>query len=194
MARDATQTFVPGVGELYTAPPGTPYPANPAAPAAPWVQVGHTSRENPLQTNRTGGEVTTQGSWQDPAMRTSISPVTWSVAFSLLQYDPPSLKLYYGSNSAVTAEGRVRPPKTPVPTSAALFVRIVDGRREHYRHYDRTEIIAADAEEFDVEKLAALPVSATILGLDGQDHLGEITPPAERPAGATANGPRPTGD
>lgn len=178
MARDKNLTIVPGKGEYWLAAPGTAFPTDPDDPAASgYEEVGHTSRDAPMQVSRDGGESTPKGSWQDPNMRTDVSPVTYKVAFSLLQHDKKGLKLYHGANSLETARG-IKPPKKPQPTEATLFMRIIDGGRAQYRHYDRTEILGADSEEFDVENLAGLPVAATILGAEDSDYLGEITVPA----------------
>jgi hypothetical protein len=182
MARDKNVTFVPGKGEYWLALSGTAYPADPDDPGASgFVEIGHTSRESPMQVSRNGGEATTKGSWQDANMRSDVSPPTYAIAFNLLQYDTASQKLYYGANAAVVS-GRVQVPKIPVPTEKALFIRIVDGARAQYRHYKRVSIVGADSEEFDIEQLASLPIAATILGDEADDYLGEISVPA--PMGA----------
>ncbi|MGZ3140800.1 phage tail tube protein [Lentzea chajnantorensis] len=182
MGKDKSVTLVPGKGEYWLAPIGTAYPADPDDPGSSgYTEVGYTSRESPMQVAREGGESTVLGAWQDEAMRDDVSAVRLKVAFSLLQYDIASMKLYHGSNAAV-ASGRLKPPKKPVPTEAVLFIRIVDGPRAQYRYYDRVSIIGADSEEFDVAQLASMPVAATILGADGSDYLGELSVPA--PMGA----------
>lgn len=182
MARDKNVTIVPGKGEFWLASTGTAYPADPDDPGASgYTEIGHTSRDTPMQVSRDGGEATTKGSWQDANMRSDVSQPTYAIAFNLLQYDTESQKLYHGANATVVS-GRLRIPKTPTPTEKALFIRIVDGAKAQYRHYKRVSIIGADAEEFDVEQLAAMPVAATILGAEADDYLGEISVPA--PMGA----------
>lgn len=180
MALDGSVTIVPGRGHYYTAPVGTTKPTTPTDPtnggAGPWVEVGHTQRDTPLQVSREGDDPEVLGSWQDPNLRTRQNPPTFSLAFGLLQYDAQNLPLYYGSNAEVDADGWVQVPKVPVATESALFVRVVDGNREHYRHYPRVSILAADSEEFDVEALASMPVAATILGAEGSDFGGSLSP------------------
>src|SRR5687767_3169312 len=159
MARDKNVTIVPGKGEFWLASPGTAYPADPDDPAASgFVEIGHTSRDTPMQVSRDGGEATTKGSWQDANMRSDVSQPTFAIAFNLLQYDVDSQKLYHGANATVVS-GRLRIPKTPTPTEKCLFVRIIDGAKAQYRHYKRVSIIGADAEEFDVENLASMPIA-----------------------------------
>lgn len=177
MALDAGLTIVPGRGHFWLAPVDTPFPTTTATPEAPWEEVGHTQRDTPLQVSFEGGESEVLGSWQDPNLRTRQDPPVRAIAFSLLQYDETGLKLYYGANSVVDpVSGRVQVPKVPSPTEVALFIRVVDGTREQYRYYPRVSILAADSEEFDVEQLAAMPVSATLLGSDGSDFSGEVSP------------------
>lgn len=182
MARDKSVVFVPAKGEYWLAPAGTAFPTDPDDPGAgAWVEIGHTSRDTPMQVSRDGGETTALGSWQDANLRSEVAAITYRIAFNLLQYDETGLKLYYGANAAVVS-GRVRPPKSPVATESALFIRIIDGAKAQYRHYKRVSIIGADSEEFDVAQLASLPVAATILGDENDDYLGEISAPA--PTGA----------
>lgn len=177
MARDKNVTFVPGKGEYWLAPSGTAYPADPDDPAASgFVEIGHTSRESPMQVSRDGGEATPRGSWQDANMRSDVSQPTYAIAFNLLQYDTDSMKLYHGANATVVS-GRLRIPKTPTSTEKAMFIRIIDGAKGQYRHYKRVSIIGADSEEFDVEQLASMPVAATILGDEADDFLGEQSVP-----------------
>jgi hypothetical protein len=177
MSLDSGVVIVPGVGHFYTRAVSGAYPTDPADPTASgWVEVGHTSRENPMQVSRDGGDQTILGSWQNPTLRTSTDTVTTSLAFTLLQYDNENMALYYGSNSEVDGgTGRLKVAKSPSPTEAALFVRIIDGTKEQYRYYEKVSIIAADAEEFDVESLAGMPVAATILGADESDFNAELT-------------------
>lgn len=177
MALNGGVTMVPGRGHFWTAPVGTPFPTDPQAPEEPWAETGHTSREEPLQVSRDGDDPEVLGSWQDPSLRTRQNPPTFSLAFALLQYDAENQKLFYGANAEVDATtGRVKTPKVPVATEVALFVRIVDGTKEQYRYYPRVSILAADSEEFDVEALASMPVSATILGAAGSDFNSELSP------------------
>jgi len=45
MALDDSTLVIQGVDFIHTAPPGTPKPADPAAPPAPWVDQGHSSED-----------------------------------------------------------------------------------------------------------------------------------------------------
>lgn len=133
--------------------------------AGPYTEVGHTSIDNPMQENRTGGDVTTYDTWQASGVESSTAPVTKAVAFSLHQYDVANMKLYYGANSAVDAtDGSILEPQgSASATQAALFLLVFNGSKAMTRWFPRTSIIAADAESFDTTKLAEMPVAATIL-------------------------------
>jgi hypothetical protein len=133
-------------------------------PFSAYTEIGHTSPDNPLQMNRDGGDVTTLGSWQQDNVDQSTAAVNWAMAFSLLQYDITSMKLYHGSNAIVGADGSVQSNLAgPSPTEAAEFLIVKNGAKAQARHYPRVSIIAADGESFDTSKLAEMPVQASIL-------------------------------
>ncbi len=181
MALDDNAVMVPGKGYYYIAPPGTPVPTDIAAPAAPWVNVGHTSRDEPLTISREGGDRETLGSWQNEALRERIEPTTYQLAFRLLQYDELAHRLYYGGGS-IGASGRFEVPKTPVPQEHALFVVIVDGANSWDRHFPKASVLGSDDEEHDVEQLSGMPVAATILGDSELAYLFTVDGPALEPA------------
>jgi hypothetical protein len=129
-----------------------------------YTEIGHTSNASPLQMNRSGGDVTTVGSWQQDNIDQSTAPVSWTMAYSLLQYDTVSMKLYHGSNAVVGADGSVQTnPSGPTATENSLFLIIKNGAKAQVRHYPRVSTIAADGENFDVSKLAEMPVQSSLL-------------------------------
>ena len=133
-------------------------------PWTPYTEIGHTSKDSPLQVNRTGGDVTTLDSWQQAGIASSTAATSFSLAFTLLQYDVPSLKLYYGSNANVAANGMVQTAQAnPAATELAMVLQILNGSKAEWRHYPRVSIIAADGENFDTTKFAGMPVQAGIL-------------------------------
>lgn len=178
MAIDDNAVLVPGHGFYYIAPVGTDVPTGTGEPASPWVNVGHTSQDSPLKITRDGGDRTTLGSWQNDALREQVKPTTYSLAFSLLQYDETGLALYYGGGQLNTTTGRFEVPKTPVPQEHALYVVIVDGANRWDRHFPRTSILGADDEELDTEALSGMPVAASILGDSSLDYLFTVAGPA----------------
>jgi hypothetical protein len=127
-------------------------------------EIGHTSNDNPLQVNRSGGDVTSVGSWQQDNIDSSQAPVTESLAFSLLQYDLQSMKLYYGSNALLAADGSLYTnPSGAAATETALFLIIKNGAKAQARHWPRVSISAADGENFDISKLSEMPIQASVL-------------------------------
>jgi hypothetical protein len=86
------------------------------------------------------------------------------MAYSLLQYDVASLKLYYGSNANVGADGQVQAAQSgPSATENGLFLVIRNGQKAQARYVPRVSTIAADGENFDTSKLAELPVQSSFL-------------------------------
>lgn len=181
MALDDGATLVPATGHFYidiTSAPGTATPPDdPTAPITPWVEIGHTSRENPLGISQEGGEETVLGSWQNPALRTSRTPVNRFVTFSLLQWDELAYRLYYGGNGAVDVpSGYFRAPLNPVPLEGALFARLDDGVEQVGIFSPRSSFIRAEDVEMDPENLSGHPIRGTLLGVSGNDWLFGITP------------------
>lgn len=173
---DDQATLVPATGHYFLAPQFTGPPADLITPAGPWADVGHTSLDSPFGLTSDGGDTTTLGTWQNPALRNSHAPRVESVAFILQQWDLASMKLYWGANSGVSPAGALRAPKAPSETLAALYMVASDGVEKLPWYYPSVSIFRADDIGFDAEALAGMPVRATILGVSGQDWLYEITP------------------
>lgn len=177
MALDSASVIVPGEGHYYIATAETAAPAGTGVPGMGWTEIGHTTHDSPMTLTRTGGDRTTLPSWQSAALRESVSPISYSLGFGLLQHDEQSLKLFYGGGSVVS--GMFKVPKVPVAQEHALFVRIIDGADVWARYFSIASILGSDSEEADPENLLAMPVSATILGDDSLDYLFGIYLPEE---------------
>lgn len=176
MAIDDDAVLNPAIGHYYYAPTaGQARPSDPLAPASPWVDLGHTSLDDPFGLTSEGGDTTTLGTWQNKNLRNVTSPRVESVTFQVMQWDSVGLKLYYGSNAAVSG-GNVRVPKSPQETEGALFVLVEDGLEQVAMYWPKVSIYRADDLSFDPEALAGLPVRATVLETSGQDWLYEVTP------------------
>ena len=170
MGLDSNAVIVPGEGHFYIDPTGSAaMPTGTGVPPVPWIEVGHTERDNPLTVTRDGGERSTLPSWQSAALRESVSPITYALEFGLLQHDELGLSLYYGGGSVEA--GMFKVPKTAVAQEHPLFVRIVDGSAVWAEHFSRTSILGSDSEEADPENLMSMPVTATILSDDNLDYL-----------------------
>lgn len=172
MAIDDNAVMISKEGHIYIAPPGTAKPVDPTSPADPWAEVGHTSADDPLSLKRDGGDVTTKGTWQKPAMRADVAAVTYSWVFPLLQQDEASLKLYFGGGAVDGTSGDFIVPNQPTSQEHAIFVRIIDGANEWYRYAPTVGIIGSDDEDDDTEDFTSMPVTATILTPDAEDLAG----------------------
>jgi hypothetical protein len=182
MAANDNMVFIPGTGYLYAAPTSTAKPADLAAPTTPWVDLGHTSRDNGLGIGREGGDSEVLGSWRNPNLRERRDPISYYVTINLLQFDNDNLALFFGGGD-ISAAGVFGVPLNPTAQERALYVRIVDGANELGLYVPKVSIAPEDDMEVDVESFLEMPVRCTILGVDGSnlmeflnDELGTPAP------------------
>lgn len=178
MALDDNAVYIPGTGHVYVAPSGTAQPASLTAPATPWEELGHTSREDGLTITRDGGDSEVLGTWQNAQLRERRDPTTFAITMFLQQVDNVTLGMYFGGGDASVA-GQFGITDTVGTTENALYVRIIDGTNEVGLHVPKVSIAAEDDVEVDVEGFLSLPVRCTVLGITGEnlmtwlaDHLG----------------------
>lgn len=178
MALDNTAVLKVGTGDFYTAPIGTAKPVDVLIPGAEWEHMGHTSLDDILSSASEGGEETTLGSLQNPNLRRTSSARTESFTMNLLQYDTEALKLFYGSNAVVTAEGSVQVPQTPTPTEVAWLFIFKDGDRVGGIFAPKASIFRGDDFSIsDTESLARLSLRVTPLVADGNGFAIDFIPP-----------------
>lgn len=175
---DATLTV--GAGNYFTAAVDTNIPLDLLVPDVAWSNVGHTSLEDILNITSDGGDATTLGTLQNKSLRTKYSTRTETLTFTLMQFDTPSLKLFYGSNATVGPEGAVRNPINPTPTTAAFLAIFVDGANVFAFHAPKAEIFRADDLSIaDTENLAGLPLGVKPLVSGTNDWTYQVTPLGE---------------
>lgn len=170
MALNDSSVVVPGTGFMYLAPSATPKPASLTAPAAPWVNLGHTSREDGLTITRDGGDTETLGTWQNTALRERRDPTTFAITAFLHQVDNTVLELYFGPGDKTVA-GEFGVTDASATTEKALFVRIVDGANQVSLYVPKVSIGADDDVEVDVENFLAFPVRASVLQVTGSNLM-----------------------
>ena len=170
MALTDSAVIIPGTGFMYLAPAETVQPASLTAPAAPWVNLGHPSREDGLTITRDGGDSETLGTWQNSALRERRDPTTFAITAFLHQVDNTVLELYFGPGDIATA-GEFGVQDASATTERALFVRIVDGANQVALYVPRVSIGADDDVEVDVENFLAFPVRATVLQVTGSNLM-----------------------
>lgn len=178
MALDDSAVYIPGTGRVYVAPPEQARPVSLVAPASPWEELGHTSREDGLTITRDGGDSEVIGTWQNPSLRERRDPTSYAITMFLQQVDNNALEMYFGGGDASVA-GEFGIPTVGGTTERALYVRIIDGTNEVGLYVPKVSIAAEDDIELDVEGFMSLPVRMTVLAVTGQDlmtwladHLG----------------------
>jgi hypothetical protein len=123
-------------------------------------EVGHTSLENVFSMTSEGGEATVIGTLQNKNLRTTYSPRTETIGFTLEQFDEAGLKLFYGSNATVGANGEIQVPVNPVPTICTFLVVFKDGESEFAFYAPKAEIYRGDDLAIgDTESLAGMPLA-----------------------------------
>lgn len=185
MALDDTATLVINTGNYFKAATSSPMPANLATITTPWENLGHTSLEDIFAMSSEGGEATVLGTLQNKALRTTYSPRTESMTFTLQQFDKASLKLFYGSNAPELPDGSIGVPINPTPTICAFMVVFVDGENIFAFYAPKAEVYRGDDLSLsDTESLAGLPLSVKPM-IDGDNDwtyavtpLGRVTNPA----------------
>lgn len=178
MALDNSAVLKVGTGAFYTAPVDTEKPLDLLSPDVEWVHMGHTSLDDILSSASEGGEQTTLGSLQNPQLRTTTAARTESYTVNLLQFDTASLRLYYGANAVVNADGSVDIPQSPVATEVAWLFVFRDGERVGGIYAKKASIIRADDFAItDTESLSRLSLRITPLGTDGATSALQFIPP-----------------
>lgn len=191
MALDSSAVLKVGVGHFYTAPVGTAVPTDLRNPGGTWTHMGHTSVADILSASSEGGETTTLRSLQNATLRTTTAARTEAFVMHLLQFDAPSLKLYYGSNASVDGSGRVAVPSNPVATEVAWLVVFYDGQVTAGVYAPKASIFRSDdLSVSDTENLVQLSVKVTPLQNGANDYAFKWLPPAIILSTATATATR----
>jgi len=183
-------TLVIGAGNYFTAPVGTALPVDLLVPGVAWDNVGNTSLEDILAISSEGGEATVLGTLQNKSLRTKYSPRTETLAFTVQQFDAASLRLYYGSNAPLNADGTIGVPSEPVPTQCAFLVVFVDGDNHFAFYAPKAEVYRNDDLSIsDTESLAGLPLGVTPLQYNDNTYTYAVTPLVAEATGATSGTP-----
>jgi hypothetical protein len=174
-------TLKVGVARFYTAVVGTERPATVEllkAPPVAWTEVGNTTLDNILNLTSEGGAVTTLSSLQNKSLRQSVEARIESLGINLLDWTADTLKLYYGGNAVVGADGAVEIPSEPVPTEKAFLAVLEDGENVAGFHAAKSSIFRSDdIAVADTNSLAALPIKVTALNNAGAKSALTAIPP-----------------
>lgn len=175
MALNDDAVLIPGTGQLYIAPAETAIPASLTAPASPWENLGHTSREDGLTITRDGGDTEPIGTWQNPSLRVTREPTNFAITAFLHQVDNSVLEMYFGPGD-VTVAGQFGVTSAVNAVQKALYVRIIDGDNEAGLYVPKVEISSEDDMEVDVEGFLAFPVRMTVLQVTGSNLMTWVGP------------------
>mgnify|MGYP003574931792 CR=1 FL=1 len=181
MASPENTTLKVANAKFYTAVVGTSRPNTVVlekAPPVAWVNVGNTSLDNIMSLTSEGGAVSTLASLQNKSLRQSVEPRIESLNINLLDWTKESLKLYYGKNATVLADGAVEIPSEPVPSELAFFAVLEDGIDITTFYCEKASIFRADDIAIaDTNSMAQLPLKVTALNATGKTSAMTVTPP-----------------
>jgi len=170
VALSDSSVYIPGTGFIYLAPSETVVPASLTAPASPWVNLGHTSRDDGLTITRDGGDTEVLGTWQNPSLRERKDPTTYAVTMVAHQVDNTVLSLYFGGGDASVANV-FGVNATTGTTLQAMYVRVVDGANEFGIYMPKVSISSEDDMEIDPEGFLSFPLRATVLQKSGSNLI-----------------------
>jgi hypothetical protein len=167
--------YLPGTGFIYLAPAETAVPADLTTPAAPWVNLGHTSLDDGLTITRDGGDSEVIGTWQNPSLRERKDPTTFAITMVAHQVDNTVLGLYFGGGDA-TGTDKFAVTATTGTTDRAMYVRIVDGASSLGLYVPKVSISSEDDVEVDPEGFLSFPLRAAVLQVSGQNLMEWLSP------------------
>lgn len=187
MALNDDATLIVNKMRFYLADIGTTAPlmsalaANPATALADWTEIGHTSLENLPEIEIEGGEATTKGSMQNPALRNSYTERIVSLALNLLQFDADTLKLFWGDNTTKTGEWYYAQTK-PKPVQKAILAIAEDGENLWGVHAAKGDFMANGSFSLEsLEDFAELPVKFSALQHEGAPGYFAMTGVYKKP-------------
>lgn len=172
MALNDNAVVLPAVGYIYVAPVDTasPTPAqietfDPAVGISPWVQLGHTSRDDLPVFGFDGGDQETLGSWQNASLRRVTTEAAQDfVTFNALQLDESVLSYYYGVSNPGSTVGKFDVTSASVAgLETALLIVIVDGDATIGFHASKVSLGREDSIELAIDEFVAVPLRASVL-------------------------------
>ena len=116
------KAFKVGTATFMMAPAGTDLPTDLLAPGPEWEVLGYTEHENTMQFDSEDGSTEYLKANQDEQFFADSDSGSESMTFKLLQWSDDTLKLYYGSNAIVTADGGIAKHESPAPTEGRFTV------------------------------------------------------------------------
>ena len=160
--------LVGSYGDVYTAPAGTPAPADLDAPATPWVKLGLISEDGATWTPPTE-ETTDIGAWQSPyPVRIVTTSLTTSIQFALMEWDRDTLPFALGggdfTDDAVGGNTTFHPPAAGAAQERALFLKVLDDPITVGLYYPKGRVTERGETTFTKDEAALLDVTFGIVG------------------------------
>lgn len=178
-----SQPIVGGNGDVYTAPVGTPIPANISTPSAPWIKLGMVS-EDGVSWTPPEEETEEIKIWQSayPA-RVITTGLTSSMSFALDGWDRNTVPFAMGGGSFTDVTGPpatvvFSPPQAGASTSRAIFVKVLDGDPalggiQMGLYFCKGRVTARDDTVFNASEPALLNVEFALEALVNPDGTVE---------------------
>ena len=167
MGFNSKATVIPGKGTVLVNAPDATAPnyltLDPTSPSGGWVTLGHTSRNNTVAMSKDGGDATQVGSWWDEALRTTYSPINWSVTVNSLQVDSLTLSLAFGGGTINGSVGSYDVDGTITPAAKSIFILVQDGLFRLGIYIPNVTVTIGDAPEFPVDDFFEIQLSAQML-------------------------------
>lgn len=172
-------------GWVYTAPAGTPAPADITDIQSPWIKLGTISEDGAAWTPPS--EDTTEiGIWESmyPA-RIVTTKLSTSVKFSMMEWDRDTIPFAMGGGTFEDTATSViyHPPKPGESVERALLVQVLDDPCTVAVYYGRGRVSEREDTTFKKDEAAMLGVTFAIVGDPALDPFQLLFDPAHFPSG-----------
>jgi hypothetical protein len=162
----SSEILIPSRVNLYLADTGVAAPADcDAAPAAGWVNVGHTKEDSlSFSTAPEFGEVTSHQA--NTAIRRFQTSEEISLSVDLLQWNPGNLQAVYGGGTITEPTAGVfkyTPPTFGERTEKQCLLEVIDGTKVYRFVFVKTMQIEGVQNELQKAQEARLPLRLAIL-------------------------------
>jgi hypothetical protein len=181
---DASELFVPGTGNVYTAPADTAMPSDAVTvPDPPWVDHGYTTEDG---VKFTFGKTTDAlKGWQSfDTLRLIVTEAPKSVGFTLMQANAENLLLELGGGTIDDVTGIYTPPDPSALDLRALFVRGIDG--DDTFGFWAPRVLLSDNVEFSWKKTGAAEAPLVFAVQAASPYAFQMLVPAGWKTGALA--------
>lgn len=170
MSLDSGKVIIPGNGNILHAEPDTlPFdPAqfvigDPSTYGTGWNSFGHTSRENPPEFEKDGGDAEQKGSWEQDALDVAYEAVSWSFVANALEMSKETYELIIPEGEWVDELGGYYDVYGDGKAERALFFIFVQGTKRAGWYFPRVSLGMGDAPSVDVEEFFETQASGQCL-------------------------------